>query len=89
LPQRQASIPWTRYDKPLLEAGTEGAWDDHCTTNPSFIKHPNGEYWLYYKSWNTKEYQEAQGAIRGNRKYGLAIAKNLWDLTPSMQVIPL
>jgi len=69
--------PWTRYDKPLLEAGTEGAWDDHCTTNPSFVKHPNGEYWLYYKSWNTKEYQETQGAIRGNRKYGLAIAKNL------------
>jgi hypothetical protein len=69
--------PWTRPDKPLLEAGTIGSWDDHCTTNPSFVKHPNGEYWLYYKSWNTSEYAAAQGAIRGNRKYGLAIAQQL------------
>src|ERR671912_1313055 len=45
--------PWKRPDKPLLEPGPEGAWDDHCTTNPSFIKHPNGQYMLYYKSWNT------------------------------------
>ena len=43
--------PWTRSDKPILEAGPAGAWDDHCTTNPAFIKRPNGEYWLYYKSW--------------------------------------
>ncbi|MCU7550630.1 glycoside hydrolase family protein [Chitinophagaceae bacterium LB-8] len=69
--------PWKRPDKPLLEAGPEGAWDDHCTTNPAFIKHPNGQYWLYYKSWNTKEYETQTGPIRGNRKYGLAIAENL------------
>jgi hypothetical protein len=70
--------PWTRPDKPLLEPGPEGAWDDHCTTNPAFIRHPNGQYWLYYKSWNTKEYIDAAGQpIRGNRKYGLAIADAL------------
>lgn len=70
--------PWKRPDKPLLEVGEAGAWDDHCTTNPAFIKHPNGEYWLYYKSWNTKEYEDAAGQrIRGNRKYGLAIAKSV------------
>jgi hypothetical protein len=70
--------PWRRPDKPLLEPGPEGAWDDHCTTNPAFAKHPNGEYWLYYKSWNTKEYIEAKGQpIRGNRKYGLAVATTL------------
>ncbi|WP_374166624.1 glycoside hydrolase family protein [Arcticibacter sp. MXS-1] len=70
--------PWKRPDLPLLEAGPAGAWEDHCTTNPSFIKHPNGEYWLYYKSWNTEEYEQAKGQpIRGNRKYGLAIAKKL------------
>lgn len=69
--------PWKRSGKPLLEAGSEGAWDDHCTTNPAFVKHPNGEYWLYYKSWNTKDYETGSGAIRGNRKYGLALAKNL------------
>lgn len=70
--------PWTRPDKPLLETGSDGSWDDHCTTNPAFMKHPNGEYWLYYKSWNTKEYDNAKNpTIRGNRKYGLAIAQKL------------
>jgi beta-xylosidase len=70
--------PWQRPDKPLLEAGEAGAWDDHCTTNPAFIKHPNGEYWLYYKSWNTRDYETATDPlIKGNRKYGLAISKKL------------
>jgi len=70
--------PWKRTDKPLLEAGPAGAWDDHCTSNPSFIKHPNGQYWLYYKSWNTDEYENpVNPKIRGNRKYGLAISKKL------------
>ncbi|UOQ96795.1 glycoside hydrolase family protein [Hymenobacter sp. 5317J-9] len=69
--------PWTRPDQPLLLPGPAGAWDDHCTTNPAFVKH-EGKYWLYYKSWNTKEYEDAKGQeIRGNRKYGLAIADQL------------
>jgi len=72
------SGPWTRPDKPLLEAGPEGAWDDHCTTNPAFVKHPNGQYWLYYKSWNNYDYYNSKDPlIRGNRKYGLAIADKL------------
>ncbi len=70
--------PWDRRDTPLLEAGEPGAWDDHCTTNPAFLKHPNGQYWLYYKSWNTAEYENpVDPRIRGNRKYGLAIADKL------------
>lgn len=70
--------PWERPDKPLLEAGAEGAWDDHCTTNPAFLKHPSGQYWLYYKSWNNNDYYNSTDpVIRGNRKYGLAIADKL------------
>lgn len=70
--------PWKRPDGPLLLPGDPGAWDDHCTTNPAFVQRKNGEYWLYYKSWNTKEYQESTNpTIRGNRKYGLAIANTL------------
>lgn len=70
--------PWERHDKPLVEVGKEGAWDDHCTTNPALVFHPNGEFWLYYKSWNSIEYENApKGTIRGNRKYGLAIAKSI------------
>ncbi len=69
--------PWQRSDQPLLEPGPAGAWDDHCTTNPSLVVHPNGEYWLYYKSWNTEDYERDAGKpIRGNRKYGLAIASH-------------
>jgi hypothetical protein len=68
--------PWKRPDAPLLLPGDAGAWDDHCTTNPAFVKH-NGQYWLYYKSWNTSEYINASGPIRGNRKYGVAIANAL------------
>ena len=70
--------PWKRPDQPLLEPGITGAWDDHCTTNPAFVKHPNGQYWLYYKSWNTADYMNSKDPkIRGNRKYGLAIADKL------------
>jgi hypothetical protein len=69
--------PWIRTEAPLLEPGESGSWDDHCTTNPGFVKHSNGQYWLYYKSWNTSEYQNTTGPIRGNRKYGLAIANQL------------
>lgn len=69
--------PWKRPNEPLLYPGKKGQWDDHCTTNPSFFKHPNGEYWLYYKSFNTEGYEHPKFKIRGNRKYGLAIAKAL------------
>ncbi|WP_432713593.1 glycoside hydrolase family protein [Pedobacter sp.] len=66
--------PWARPDEPLLLPGDTGAWDDHCTTNPAVVKH-DGKYLLFYKSWNSKEYQESKHpTIRGNRKYGLAIA---------------
>ncbi len=70
--------PWKRPDQPLLLPGPEGSWDDHCTTNPAVIKKANADYWLYYKSWNTKEYETSTDTvIKGNRKYGLAIAKQL------------
>jgi hypothetical protein len=69
--------PWNRPDEPLLHPGKVGDWDDHCTTNPSFLKHPNGEYWLYYKSFDTEGYVNPKFEVRGNRKYGLAIAKSL------------
>ena len=69
--------PWRRPDHPLLEPGEPGAWDDHCTTNPSFVRHPNGQYWLYYKSWNTHEYETGTPPVRGNRKYGVAVADRL------------
>ena len=69
--------PWMRHDRPLLEAGEAGAWDDCNTTNPAFVLHPDGKAWLYYKSWNKKEYQDQQGAIRANRKNRLDIDEQI------------
>lgn len=69
--------PWKRLNKPLLEAGEKGEWDDCNTTNPAFLLQDNGEAWLYYKSWNIDDYQNQTGSIRANRKYGLAIADSI------------
>lgn len=66
--------PWKRSDSPILLPEEEGAWDDHCTTNPAFLQGDDGKFWLYYKSWNTAEYLRDTGPVRGNRKYGLAKA---------------
>ncbi|WP_134088077.1 glycoside hydrolase family protein [Olivibacter sp. XZL3] len=66
--------PWTRTDEPILLPGTEGAWDDHCTTNPAWVSGKDGRNWIYYKSWNTRDYETTTGPIRGNRKYGVAFA---------------
>ncbi|HKL93473.1 MAG: glycoside hydrolase family protein [Bacteroidales bacterium] len=66
--------PWERSNQPLLETGAPGSWDDHCTTNPAFLAAPDGSYRLYYKSWNDSAYVNEKGSIRGNRKYGLALA---------------
>lgn len=68
--------PWKRPDEPLLLPGKEGSWDDHCTTNPAFVQGNDGNYWLFYKSWNTLEYETQKGPVRGNRKYGLAKAES-------------
>ncbi|MGJ1269142.1 glycoside hydrolase family protein [Sphingobacterium spiritivorum] len=68
--------PWKRTDQPILEAGEPGSWDDHCTTNPTVIQTADKAYYLFYKSWNTADYLTEKGAIRGNRKYGLAVSSS-------------
>lgn len=70
--------PWHRKDTPLIQPGETGNWDDCCTTNPAFLKISDNEYRLYYKSWNLAEYESQSGRVRANRKYGLAIAQNLF-----------
>lgn len=63
---------WTRIsDKaPILEVNKDKkAWDSYLVTNPAFLQHENGQFWLYYKAWD-----------RNNdnlRKMGLAIADKL------------
>lgn len=70
--------PWERCEEPLLMPGESGEWDDYITTNPAFLPHPNGEYWLYYKSCNKEEYLNQRiNGISGNRKYGVAMANHI------------
>ncbi|MGC6423420.1 MAG: glycoside hydrolase family protein [Lentimonas sp.] len=66
--------PWERVsDQPMVETGPSGAWDDRVTSNPAFIQHEDGRYWLYYKGWDVKTFE----AYHGNRRYGIAISDNL------------
>jgi hypothetical protein len=80
--------PWTRSDQPIIEPDPDpSSWNSMCTTNPAFLRHPNGELWLYYKSWCINDWKkditaglrEATADVGKftNRQYGLAVAKTL------------
>ncbi len=80
--------PWERTDKPIIEPNPDpNAWNSICTTNPAFVQHPNGELWLYYKSWRITDWEkDLENGLRvatadvgkfTNRQYGLAVAKDL------------
>jgi hypothetical protein len=61
--------PWKRFDKPIIDVSTDSiAWDGYCTVNPSFMKHPNGEYWIYYRAWDRRN--------DDRRKTGVAMSTN-------------
>ncbi|MFR9652082.1 MAG: glycoside hydrolase family protein [Rikenellaceae bacterium] len=62
--------PWKRFDKPVIDISADSmAWDSYCAVNPTMLKHPNGEYWIYYRAHDRHN--------DDRRKTGLAIAKNL------------
>ena len=62
--------PWTRFDAPMIDVDPDSmAWDGYCTVNPGFVKHPNGEYWIYYRAWDRDN--------DDRRKTGVAFASNL------------
>lgn len=66
--------PWERVgDGPVIDVGASGEWDDAVVSNPSLLQNPNGEYWLYYKGWD----YDTGRRFNGNRKYGLAVAKDI------------
>lgn len=65
-PKRIISID----DKPILDLGELGAFDD-CGVMPSWlVNRPNGEKWLYYIGWNVRNTIPYHNAV------GLAISKD-------------
>ena len=42
--------PWARLDRPILDVGPRGAWDDQFTTNPTPHVFANGSALLIYKA---------------------------------------
>jgi beta-xylosidase len=79
--------PWERQDRPLIDVNPDpDAWDSMCSTNPTVIQHPNGQFWLYYKSWRISDWEkdiarklrEATSDVGQftNRQYGLAIGNH-------------
>ncbi len=66
---------------PIFDVNPEKpAWDDYIVVNPALLKHPNGQFWLYYKAWDQhQEFPESQRRKRrkGLRKLGLAVADRI------------
>ncbi len=95
--------PWKRTDRPIIEPDPDPtAWNSMCTTNPAFVRHPNGEFWLYYKSWRINDWEKdianglkaatAEVGKFTNRQYGLATAKSLegpWEKVGDSPIIDL
>ncbi|PWJ58695.1 glycosyl hydrolase family 43 [Dyadobacter jejuensis] len=55
---------------PILDVSADPKdWDSFITVNPALLQQPNGEFWLYYKSWDKNN--------DNMRKMGVAIAKNI------------
>ncbi|MDZ8117523.1 glycoside hydrolase family protein [Pontiella agarivorans] len=73
--------PWERCAEPLILPDPDpNAWNSVCTSNPAFLQHPNGEFWLYYKSWRTADWKKDQDTgdwRNSNRQYGLTVSKEL------------
>lgn len=62
--------PWRRSAEPVIDVSPDPAdWDSYCVVNPGFLRHPNGEYWLYYRAWDRDN--------DDRRKTGVAMATAL------------
>lgn len=63
--------PWRRIsDEPVINVSANPRnWDEYCVVNPSLIRHPNGQYWMYYRAWDRNN--------DNMRKAGLATADSL------------
>lgn len=62
--------PWERFDAPMIDVSPDSNdWDEYCVVNPTFIHHPNGQFWIYYRAWDRNH--------DDRRKTGVAFADQL------------
>lgn len=67
--------PWRRVsdEKCMVDIGEPSTWDSFCTSNPTFVKTPEGKYRIYYKAWS----MDSAIKFNGNRQYGIAESDTL------------
>lgn len=67
--------PWRRVsdEKCMVDVGNTEDWDSFCTSNPTFVKTPEGKYRIYYKAWCDADAKK----FNGNRMYGIAESDTL------------
>ncbi len=65
--------PFERVTDSFMVDVSENGWDSFCTSNPTFIKTPEGKYRIYYKAWSN----ETAKKFNGNRMYGIAESDSL------------
>ena len=64
--------PWERNpENPIITRGERGDWDSVAVNTPTFLTHPDGRYYVYYRSWTGRN-----TGVR-NDKIGVAIAEDL------------
>ncbi|MCT9098047.1 glycoside hydrolase family protein [Haloarchaeobius sp. HME9146] len=64
--------PWTRHpDNPIIDRGERGEWDSVSVDTPSLLAHPDGRYFIYYRSWTGRDSDVRNDTI------GVAIAEDL------------
>ena len=55
--------PWKRLDKPILDVGKPGSWDDQFTTNPTPLALKNGSVLLLYKARSRADFNKMSTGV--------------------------
>jgi predicted GH43/DUF377 family glycosyl hydrolase len=78
-------ITWERHQEPVLDLGSDGAWDDTLISHVNVVKNPGGGYHLFY--FGVGEWDDAAAMQKG--AIGHAYSKDgiQWEKNPANPVI--
>jgi len=85
--------PWTKHgDKPVLDLGPKGAWDDECVACAAILREAPGKYLMWYSARSSAESGKKRPPGHTPRwDIGLAIAPKLegpWTKHEKNPVLP-